>query len=154
MDIFATLQAFGPDGKEVTFRGANDPAVPISQGWLRVSQRKLDPKRSLPYRPWHPHDEVQKLTPGEMYPVEVEIWPTSMVFPKGYRLTLVLQGKDFERPIDASGAYKGMNSPVVYRGSGAFLHTGRDPVEFGGTNRIITGGQHDSYLLLPVIPEK
>ena len=154
MDIFATLQAFGPDGKEVTFRGANDPAVPVTQGWLRVSQRKLDPKRSLPYRPWHPHDEVQKLTPDELYPIEVEIWPTSMVFPKGYRLTLVLQGKDFERPIDASGAYKGMNSPVVYRGSGAFLHTGRDPVEFGGTNRIITGGQHDSYLLLPVIPEK
>jgi uncharacterized protein len=97
---------------------------------------------------------VQKLAPGELYDVEVEIWPTSMMFPKGYRLSLVLEGKDFERPIDVSGAYKGMNSPVAYRGSGAFLHTDRDPVEFGGTNRIITGGQHDSYLLLPVIPAK
>jgi hypothetical protein len=45
-----------------------------------------------------------------------------------------------------------MNSPVTYRGSGAFLHNERDPVEFGGTNRIISGGQHESYLLLPVIP--
>jgi uncharacterized protein len=154
MDIFATIQAFGPDGKEVTFRGANDPAVPVTQGWLRVSHRKLDPVRSKPYRPWHSHDEVQKLKPGELYAVDVEIWPTSMVFPKGYRLSLVLEGKDFERPIDASGAYKGMNSPVTYRGSGAFLHNERDPVEFGGTNRIISGGQHESYLLLPVIPPK
>jgi predicted acyl esterase len=152
MDIFATIRAFGPDGKEVTFRGANDPAVPVTQGWLRVSHRKLDPVRSKPYRPWHPHDEVQKLTPGELYAVDVEIWPTSMVFPKGYRLTVVLGGKDFERPIPASGAYKGMNSPVTYRGSGAFLHNERGPVEFGGTNRIISGGQHESYLLLPVIP--
>ena len=153
MDIFATLRAFGPDGKEVTFRGANDPAVPVTQGWLRVSHRKLDPEKSKPYRPWHPHDEVQKIKPGEIYEVDVEIWPTSMVFPKGYRLSLMLGGKDFERPIEGP-AYSGMNSPVVYRGSGAFLHTDRDPAEFGGTNRIITGGQRESYLLLPVIPAK
>ncbi len=154
MDIFATLRAFAPDGSEVTFRGANDPKAPVSQGWLRVSHRKLDPVRSTPWRPFHSHDEVQKLTPGQLYPVDVEIWPTSMVYPKGYRLTLVLEGKDFERPADSSGDYRGMNSQVVYRGSGPFVHTNRDPREFGGTNKIVTGGQHDSYLLLPIIPPK
>ena len=153
MDIFATLRAFAPDGKEVTFHGANDPAVPVTQGWLRVSHRKLDPEKSKPYRPWHTHDEVQKIKPGEAYEVEVEIWPTSLVLPKGYRLALMLTGVDFQRPITGQG-YSGMNSPVAYRGSASFLHTDRDPAEFAGTNRILTGGTRESYLLLPVIPAK
>ena len=50
-DIFAVLRVFDPDGKEVVFQGALDPHTPIGQGWLRASQRKLDPARSLPYRP-------------------------------------------------------------------------------------------------------
>src|SRR5258705_7972731 len=53
MDLFVTLRAFDANGAEVTFKGANDPQVPVSQGWLRVSQRKLD-ARSKPYRPFHP----------------------------------------------------------------------------------------------------
>jgi predicted acyl esterase len=44
-----------------------DPHTPIAQGWLRASHRKLDKKKSLPYRPWHTHDEKQPLTPGETY---------------------------------------------------------------------------------------
>ena len=64
MDIFATVQAFAPDGSEVTFPGASEPAAPIAQGWLRVSQRKLDPERSRPWQPYHAHDEEQKLVPG------------------------------------------------------------------------------------------
>ena len=53
-----------PDMKEVVFQGALDPHTPIAQGWLRVSHRKLDPKLTLPYRPYHTHDEEQKLKPG------------------------------------------------------------------------------------------
>src|SRR5439155_18363481 len=76
MDLFVTLRAFDAAGKEVTFKGANDPEAPVSQGWLRVSQRKLDTKRSKPYRPFHPHDGQEKLAPGAVYEVDVEIWPT------------------------------------------------------------------------------
>ncbi len=64
-DIFAVLRVFDPKGKEVLFQGALDPHTPVGQGWLRASQRKLDPKRSLPYRPFHTHDEKQPLEPGE-----------------------------------------------------------------------------------------
>jgi len=63
-DLFLVLRVFAPDGSEVTFQGAQDPHTPISQGWLRASHRKLDSERSLPYRPFHAHDEVQPLTPG------------------------------------------------------------------------------------------
>ncbi len=145
MDIFATLRLFDPSGKEITFPGASDPAVPIAQGWLRASHRKLDPERSTPYRPYHTHDEIQKLEPGKRYAVDVEIWPTSIVCPKGYRLTLTLQGRDFARP----------ESKHFFKGSGPFQHTDprdRNPVEFGGENTIVSGGDYESYLSLPVIP--
>jgi predicted acyl esterase len=152
MDIFATVRAFAPNGEEVTFQGANDPAAPVTQGWLRVSHRKVDPTRSTPYRPWHSHDEIQKIDPGELYDVDVEIWPTCLVFPAGYRLALTLQGRDFERP---SAAIPESPSPVPMRGSGPFLHADpadRDSAEFAGTNTIVSGGDQPSYLLVPVIP--
>jgi len=92
------------------------------------------------YRPYHTHDIVEKLTPGERYAIDVEIWPTSMVFPAGYRLGLTVQGKDFER----AGAV------------GPFLHddpSDRNEASFGGTNSLYTGDGELSYLLLPIIPE-
>lgn len=145
MDLFLTLRVFNPDGGEVTFVGANDPKAPISQGWLRVSHRKTDPERSRPYKPYHPHDERRPVRPGEVYEVDVEIWPTSIVVPAGHRLALTIGGKDFERP-DAEG-------PM--RGSGIFLHN--DPADrpeelFGGIDTIHTGGSRSSYLLMPLVP--
>jgi predicted acyl esterase len=145
MDLFLTLRAFDPSGNEVTFKGANDPAAPVTQGWLRVSQRKLDLNRSKPYRPFHPHDGEEKLTPGTIYEVDVEIWPTSIVFPKGYTMALTIGAKDFERE-GATGMMKG---------SGIFMHDSaadRPAPEFAGTSTIHTGGEHGCYLLLPRIP--
>ena len=145
LDMFATLQAFNQVGEEVTFTGANEPAVPITQGWLRASHRKLEPDLSTSYRPYHKHDEVQKLEPDELYAIDVEIWPTSMVYPKGYRLVLTLQGKDFERD----------NIGGPFNGSGPFLHNhprDRGEMEFSGTNTVVTGGVYESYLLMPIIP--
>ncbi|HET7764677.1 MAG TPA: CocE/NonD family hydrolase [Burkholderiales bacterium] len=142
MDVFATLRAFDPAGKEATFFSAVEPKAPISQGWLRVSQRKLDPKRSTDWQPWHTHDEAQKFKPGEVVEVDLEIWPGSASLPAGWRLALTLQGKDFERP--------GETGPQ--RGSGWFLHDDprdRPPASFGGTHTVYSGGGHEAYLLLP-----
>ena len=135
MDLFVTLRAFDPQGKEMTFMSAGEPQCPVSQGWLRVSQRKLDPRRSTEWRPHHTHDEIQKMQPGEVYPVDIEIWPTSLFLPSGYRLAVTFQGRDFERV-------------------GWFTHD--DPVDrpassFAGSNTIHTGTNWPSYLLLPVI---
>ncbi len=85
-DIFLVLRVYDPAGKEVVFVGSNDPRVPVGLGWLRASHRKLDPDESKPWRPWHTHDEEWPLTPGVPVELDVEIWPTSIVVPKGYRL--------------------------------------------------------------------
>jgi len=65
MDVFVTLRNIAPDGKEVSEVGQHGQPVPLTKGWLRASHRKLDPRRSLPYRPYHPHDERLWLKPNE-----------------------------------------------------------------------------------------
>jgi predicted acyl esterase len=145
-DIFATLRLFGPDDREVTFVGANDPAVPVTQGWLRASHRALAHDRTLEWRPWHSHRAAEPLTPGVPVLLQVELWPTSIVLPKGYRLELLVAGRDFQRPTGSG--------PL--RGSGPFLHTDpvdRDPSVFGGQTTLYAGGKFETALLLPVIPE-
>ena len=58
MDIFVTLRNIGPDGKDVCEVGQHGQPMPcVTKGWLRASHRKLDPEKSLPYRPYHAHDE-------------------------------------------------------------------------------------------------
>ncbi|HET9403216.1 MAG TPA: CocE/NonD family hydrolase, partial [Burkholderiales bacterium] len=131
-DIFAVLRVFDPQGKEVVFQGALDPHTPVAQGWLRASQRKLDPKLSQPYRPYHTHDEKQPLEPGKVYELDVEIWPTCIVVPEGYRVALTIRGKDYEWEGEAT-TLSNMKNPM--RGCGPFVHddeTDRPPAVFGG----------------------
>ena len=154
-DLFLVLRLFTPDFREVTFQGALDPHTPVAQGWLRASHRKLDENLTLPYRPYHAHDEVQPLTPGEIYELDVEIWPTCIVAPKGYRLALSVRGCDYVYP---GGVTQGLpNMPAVFSGVGPFRHNDpadRPPEVFGGEVTIHTGPEHPSHLLLPVIPPK
>ena len=95
-DLFLVLRVLDPAGKEVVFIGSNDPRTPVGLGWLRASHRKLDPERTLPYRPWHSHDEAWPLTPGVPVELDIEIWPTCIVVPPGYRVGLTVRGRDYE----------------------------------------------------------
>lgn len=146
-DLFFTLRGFAPDGSEVTFQGANEPKTPLSQGWMRASHRKLDPKISVPYRPFYTHDEIQPLTPSKIYGLDVEIWPTCIVLPKGYWIELLVEGSDFERP--------GGQGP--FKGSGPFVHTypsDHPPGIYDGVTNLYSGGDTDSYLFVPIVPPK
>jgi predicted acyl esterase len=149
-DLFLVLGLYDPQGKEVTFIGSNDPRTPVGLGWLRASQRKLDPKRTLPYRPYHTHDEAQPLKPGEPVELDIEIWPTCIVVPQGYRLALTVRGKDYEYDGSDAGV---ANAAYPMRGVGPFTHTYDRPKEiFGGKNTLHFAAGKMPYLLLPVIP--
>lgn len=154
-DLFLVLRVFSPDDEEVVFQGALDPHTPVAQGWLRASHRKLDPELSAPYRPYHTHDELQPLEPGVVYELDVEIWPTSIVVPAGYRLALSVFGRDYEYGGDHGGGNTQLGSFAnVFTGSGPFLHddpSDRPPDVFGGTTTVHTGGDRASYVLLPMV---
>ena len=117
LDVFAYLRKVNPDGSVVT----------ATRGILQASHRKLDPERSTPYRPYHTHDEEQKLTPGEVVPIEVEIWATSMVFEAGSRIRLDVNAHDAQHYFAAYNL---------------------------GDNTVYTGGDRASYLVLPIVPPK
>ena len=155
-DIFAVVRLFDPDGDEVTFQGAIDPHTPIAQGWLRASHRHLDEELSLPYRPYHSHDRVEPLAPGEVYELDVEIWPTSIVAPAGYRLGLSVRGNDYVYEGDL-GESRLTTFKNRLTGCGPFLHddpVDRPPDVFGGAVTVHTGPHHPSSLLVPVIPRQ
>jgi predicted acyl esterase len=152
-DLFLVLRVLDPAGKEVVFIGSNDPRVPVGLGWLRASHRKLDPQRSRPYRPWHTHDEEWPLTPGEPVELDIEIWPTSIVVPTGYRIALTVRGKDYEYDGSDAGL---INAPYPMKGVGPFTHADPDDrpaAIFACRNTLHFGAGKMPYLLLPVIPE-
>ncbi|MGH2938431.1 MAG: CocE/NonD family hydrolase [Solirubrobacterales bacterium] len=152
-DIFLALRVFDPDGKEVLFHGANEPKAPISLGWLRASHRRLDEEKSEPWAPYHPHQEREMLTPGEIYPLDIEIWTTSIVIPVGYELKLSVLGRDFDHGLEGTMSHIG----VEMRGAGFWYHDDPEqrPAElFDNTVTIFSGPEYDSHLLLPFIPEK
>ena len=153
-DVFAVFRVFDPKGVEVVFQGALDPHTPIGQGWLRASHRKLEPKLSTPHRPYHTHDEVQPLTPGEIYELDVEIWPTCIVVPQGYRVALSILGKDYEWDGPAA-TLSNMKNPM--KGCGPFIHDDpqdRPTAVFGAPVTLHTGGAYRSHLLMPIVPSK
>jgi uncharacterized protein len=150
-DLFVVLRVFGPDLKEVVFQGAIDPHTPVGQGWLRASHRKLDKKPSKPYRPYHTHDHKQPLKKGQVVELDIEIWPTSIVVPKGHRIGLSIRGKDYVYPGPSGGKLSNFKNELT--GCGPFLHDDardRPPTIFGGTTSLHFG--KPCYLLLPVIP--
>ena len=72
---------------------------------------------------------IQKVMPGKVVPVEIEILPSSTLFEAGSSLRLVVQGHEL-------------------RDYPAFGHS--DSVTHG-RHRLFTGGQYDSYLALSVV---
>ena len=114
--------------------------MPISKGWLRASLRRVDTshpahREYLPYRSYLSTD-VQPVKVDEVYTFDVEIWPTNVVIGAGGKLVLEVASHDTQ-------------------GSGIFEHNHpEDRVEsrLKGWNNIHVGGEHQSCLILPVIP--
>ncbi|KAB2573796.1 Cocaine esterase [Lasiodiplodia theobromae] len=134
MDLFVQLDKIDVQGERapfVAFSMVDDG--PLALGWLRVSHRELDLRKSTVDRPWHKHERELLLEPMEVVPVDVEILPTSTVFPKGEKLRLNVQGND------------------------SFRHSTPNVVQFHedlrnkGKHFIYTGGLHESYLVFPEI---
>ncbi len=133
--------------------GALDPNTPIALGWLRASHRRLDPARNLPHRPFHTHDRVEPLEAGEVYELDVEVWPTCIVVPAGYRISLTVRGKDYEYGGELDEFARTFH--YASKGTGPFSHN--DPQDrpadvFGGAVTVYTGGSRASHVVLPVIP--
>ncbi|KDN71018.1 putative X-Pro dipeptidyl-peptidase C-terminal non-catalytic domain-containing protein [Colletotrichum sublineola] len=98
IDLFLTLRHMDANGQEIYYTGTAGDPVPLVKGWLRVSNRKVheeDPR----HKSWLPHREylstdVQPVKAGEVYGVDVEIWPTNVVVDKGGKLVFEVSSGD------------------------------------------------------------
>jgi predicted acyl esterase len=132
MDLFVAVQKFDKNGKwlPVNVLGAPHPGCP---GKLRVSLREIDKEKSTEFQPIYPYNNPQKLKPGEIVPVDIEIWPSSRIWHPGEQLRVEVMGH-YER-ID-------WFEPFTW-------HTDNK-----GRHVIHSGGKYDSHLLVPYIPPK
>jgi predicted acyl esterase len=154
-DLFVIVRVFDPQNKELTFMGSTDPNTPIANGWLRASHRALDPVKTKPYRPYHPHNKPEPLTPGEVVECDIEIVSSCIVVPKGWRVAFTVKGCDYEYGGDLNEFGKKFHYGT--RGTGGMTHSDPDnrPADvFGGSVTLHAGGGRGAYLLLPVIPAK
>jgi len=105
-DLFLRLDALDPDGNLVQLRDHRAGLTPLSVGWQRASLRQTDPVRSRPGRPWFGYTQTEPLVPGQVVPVDIEMCPTSLELPAGYRLRLTVRGNgaahddNIDRPAD------------------------------------------------------
>lgn len=142
IDLFVTLRHLDSAGKEIFYTGTAGDPVPLVKGWQRVSLRKVETDHPK-HRDWLPHREfrstdVQEVKAGEVYAVDVEVWPTSVVVEKGERLVFEVASGDTQ-------------------GTGIFGHwhpSDRPEDLFGGLNSIHFDSEHLNYVTLPVIPPK
>jgi predicted acyl esterase len=99
-------------------------------GRLRASRREVDPTRSAPAEPFHPHTSTQMLTRGQIVPLDIGLWPVAMKWRAGETLRLRISGHD------PRGHWFPEVEPV------RTLNRGRHVVHCGGDT--------DSHLLLPI----
>lgn len=140
MDLFITVRHLDTEGQEIFYTGTVGDPVPVTKGWLRVSLRKTADDHPR-HAPWHPHrnyrsTDVSPVTPGEVYEVDVEVWPTNVVVSPGHRLVLEMSSGDTQ-------------------GAGLFEHNSeidRSRDKLLGENHIHFGPKYDNWMLMPLIP--
>ena len=140
-----TLKDVGPDHAVRTAREgereiSGDLAErELTRGWLKASNRALDPARSRPWKPWHrlTREAQQKVTPGEIVEYQIEILATANLFRRGHRVCIEIAAADF--PTGVSGATNVEYIPYHICSSRTTLH------------KIYHDARRPSRLLLPVI---
>jgi uncharacterized protein len=142
------LKDVGPDVSVRTAR-EGETEVPegllereLTRGWLKASHRALDPKRSTPWKPWHPltRKARKKVVPGEINEYAIEILSTANLFRKGHRICIDITSLDM--PTGTAGLTNVEYIPYHICSSKMTVH------------KIYHNAKYPSHLLLPVIPQE
>jgi predicted acyl esterase len=115
---------------DLTERGASILRYKGSDGRLRVSARHLDETLSTEAVPAHSFDRVEKLAPGEIVAIEIDLLPIGLAFHPGEQLRFIISGQNLLGPMmPGVRDYTPANS---------------------GQHVVHTGGPYASYLQLPI----
>ena len=133
MDVFVNLQKYSAEGKwlPTLWVGTTHPGT---FGMLRASHRALDPEKTTDFQPYHLHSSEQLLKPGEIVPLDIEIWPHCRIWHKGEKLRVNISGHFI-----SMGQWRIPEKRVTRNKGNHIIHT---------------GGEYDSYIQVPVIPPR
>lgn len=169
MDLSVKVEKLSKDGQPLPDAFGNHIAA---TGRLRVSMRQLDESKSTEAEPYYTFTSEQKLKPGEIVPVEIEIWPIGLYFAEGEILQLTVEAYQPEKASIPFGSAKitiptkgftympGQQTEMMTLGGNATECANPQEVvtsptpHNSGRHCIYTGGKYDSYLYIPVIPAK
>ncbi len=133
-NIYTVLNKKDRQGRRVPFYGTVGSKVDvITRGYMRASLRVLDEARSSDIIPFQSFKGYKKVGPREVVCLEVPFAPTSVFFRAGETLELTVASYEVFQ-----------NAPFFKDNS----------LNRGGRHIIHIGGQYDSYLQLPVIPNQ
>ena len=132
MYLFLNIRKLDEEGNWLPVNALNFHH-PGAWGKLKASRRELDEKLSTDFQPVHAHRKEEKLKPGEIVPVDIEVWPMSRIWHEGQVLRLIVTGHYIS---------EGWFLPISY------------VTDNKGSHIIHTGDRYDSYLQIPVIPPK
>jgi predicted acyl esterase len=121
---FVSLLDVDPEGSERL----------LTRGWLRGSQRAIDPNESEPWEPFHTHVKRELLKPNEIYEFDIKIIPTGNLFKAGHRIGLRIRCVDDEKP---KTFLEAIAQGHLWRQTPSWI-------------TVYHNADHPSYLLLPI----
>jgi uncharacterized protein len=149
MDLFLIVEKLDAEGNLLAPHREHADTYPVSPpgapGRLRVSLRELDPALSTDFLPVHAFRRHQKLSPGEIVPVDIGLTPRSYFVEAGQQLRLTVAGWNVRGTgVDVESTEEG----PLRLGRMSAMHPHADN---HGTHVIHTGPEYPSYLTVPVI---
>ena len=145
IDLFVFLQKLNADGQPleqitvpnngpvmqgITKTGASILNYKGSNGRLRASMRQLDAALSTEEIPVHRFDQIKKLAPGEVVPLDIDLFPVGLILYPGEQLRLIVTG------------YNIVGGPMPMVENVPTCNFGRHIIH--------TGGDRASYLQIPI----
>ncbi|GAA1705070.1 CocE/NonD family hydrolase [Microbacterium sediminicola] len=124
LSLFVGLRKISA-GQVVPFEGSfGFDRAWMSYGWQRAGYRAPDPNLATPLLPVHRFDDLTRLSPGDVVPVDIELREHATRMRAGDELRLVVRGKWHHSRNPFTGQF-----PAGYRAQrrgAAVIHTGPD----------------------------
>ncbi len=132
MTLFICVDKIDRAGQRVPFFGSvGNFEDAVARGLISVSRRALDKERSSSWEPVLLNSRDEKLSPGDVVPLEIAINPSSTFFAAGEGLRLIVAPNEIVP-----------SPPYVKSNAGN-----------RGIHVIHAGGEFDSHLLVPAISQ-
>ncbi|UKZ68127.1 uncharacterized protein TrAtP1_009163 [Trichoderma atroviride] len=141
LDVYVALRKINAQGNESSYSSSLGSPTPVVFGWLRASHRTIDPNPypdsfHLPVPvPSHKRSDKKEVRNGEVYDLQIELWPTNVVVEKGEHLVLEIS------PKDPAGVDLFVCHDLI----------DRDERKLCGMNNIHIGKDYESYVVLPIV---